>query len=239
MTEARKADTAGILGETFELLGDNARAALLFIAVVGGLSAVGALLGLVDEGGNLTGFDFGFMIDETDTLASALFKVLSAIVGVIASYLFARELLAERGRLGAGGTRIWAYIGMSIVSAIGIVLGLILLIVPGVIVMVRWSAATGYLIGERSGVIESLSESWDATRGHGWSIFLAGLVLFVGFLVVAGIGGALAATVGGETLIAVLSALAEGVGSAVSLTFGIAIYLLVSDGTGEIEEVFA
>lgn len=239
MDRTGEADIGGIFAEMISLVRDNARAVLLFLAVVGGFSVAGALLGLAEPSNNLAGFNFGFLIDETDTLASGIFQLALAVLSIVASYLLAQALLAERGRLAPGGTRIWAYVGLSIVSAFGFVLGFILLIVPGLILMVRWSAATGYLIGERTGVIESLSESWDATRGHGWPIFLVGLVLFVGFLIVARLTGALAGLAGSEALIAVLSALAEAIGSALSVAFGIAVYLLVNDATAEIEGVFA
>lgn len=239
MVRASEADFSGILGETMALIGDNSRTVLIFVVVLGGLWTTGSLLGLIGEGNTLLGFDFGVRIDETDTLASGLFELISAVVSIIASYLLAQALLAERGRLRTGGTRIWAYVGMSILSVLGIVFGIVLLIVPGVILLVRWSAATGYLIGERAGVVDSLTQSWHATRGHGWPIFFAGLVLFVGFLVAAGIVGGIAEIRGSEPLIAVLSGLAEAIGSAFSVAFGIAVYLLVSDGAQEFKEVFA
>lgn len=239
MSETGDADTGRILRETFGLLGENLGAVLIFIAVVGGLTAIGDLLGLAEESGYFAGIGFGFMVDGEDTLASGLFQLFLATASVIASYLFVRHLLAERGRLRGGETRIWAYVGMSILSAIGIVLGFLLIIVPGIILMVRWSASAGYLMGERAGVVESLGQSWDATRDHGWSIFLAGLVLFVGFLVIVGVIGGTVTAVGVTPFTTVLSGLAEALGSALSLGMGLAVYLLVSHGTGEIEEVFA
>jgi len=235
----RKADFAGILGETFSLVGDAIRGFLMFVVVVGGLNVAGIALSLVRPQRQLVGFDIGFLIDANAGLATAGFQLLSVVVSVIASYLLLSHFLEVRGRLPDRETRILAYVGMNIVSVLCLILGFLLLIVPGLILLVRWSAASGFLIGARKGVIESLTASWEATKGHGWSIFGAGLVLVIGLSVIGGVLGGVGAFLGSPTGIAILSSFANEVGTAIFLAFAIAIFLLVHSDAGEIGEVFA
>jgi hypothetical protein len=62
-------------------------------------------------------------------------------------------------------------------SAIGIALGFLLLIVPGVILYVMWSVAAPALVEERLGPIEAFGRSNYLTGGARWKIF--GLMLVV------------------------------------------------------------
>ena len=64
-------------------------------------------------------------------------------------------------------------------------IGLVCLIVPGIIIGCRL-AFTAYLVVDRDlDPINAAEESWRLTRGHGWTIFLMGLVAF--FIYLAGI----------------------------------------------------
>ncbi|WP_162789596.1 hypothetical protein [Altererythrobacter sp. ZODW24] len=234
----RETSVGGILSETFALLSDTAREIALFVLVVGGVSAIGVALGYVESTNEIMGFGGGVVIEPGDSIMSGLYQIGAAVLSVVASYFLLTKLLDTRGRLGEGDTRIWAYVGMTILSAIGIVLGFVLLIIPGILLMVRWSASSGFLIGGRKGVTESLSASWDATSGHGWTIFLAGLVMLIALFFVGGIFGGAAGVAGNFQVVAIVSALVEAFGTAVSLCFGIAVYLLVGTDDREIGEVF-
>ena len=62
-------------------------------------------------------------------------------------------------------------LGLAILSALGIWLGMILLIVPGVILSIMWSVAVPSLVIENKGILASLQRSRDLTRGNRWAIF--------------------------------------------------------------------
>lgn len=83
-------------------------------------------------------------------------------------------------------------LGLGIIVGLGTALGYILLIVPGVILAVMWSAATGALVVEGRGIFDSLQRSRDLTRGYRWPIFgLAVIYMVVSFvigLLVSGVG---------------------------------------------------
>jgi hypothetical protein len=232
----KEASVGGILGELFSLLGDTARDFALYTLVIGGLTAAGTLAGLTETAAG--GVAYGFQLDGDDSPASAAFELFSAAVSMFGTYLLVTRFLAARGRMGAGGTRFWHYLGMSILSFIAVILGLILLIVPGIYLLVRWSAASGFAVGARDGVTASLSASWDATKGHGWAIFLAALIVFFGVAICHGVATAIFALAGGEAG-NVAAAFVEGAAGGVFAALGIAVYCRVRDDAGEISEVFA
>jgi len=62
-------------------------------------------------------------------------------------------------------------IGLSICVGFGVMLGAILLIVPGIILMIMWYVANPACIVERLGVFASMARSCELTKGHRWSIF--------------------------------------------------------------------
>jgi uncharacterized membrane protein len=73
------------------------------------------------------------------------------------------------------------YIVASILFYIGFVVGLILLIVPGIIFAVVYGFY-GFVIAERGddvGIAESLKRSAEITRGHRWQLFGLAIVLIL------------------------------------------------------------
>jgi hypothetical protein len=62
-------------------------------------------------------------------------------------------------------------IGLTICVGLGVAVGFILLIVPGVILMTMWYVANPACIVERLGVFASMARSSELTKGHRWAIF--------------------------------------------------------------------
>jgi uncharacterized membrane protein len=122
---------------------------------------------------------------------------------------------------------------------LGVLLGLLFLIIPGLILAVRWSAATGFLIGGGQGVGESFSSSWDATRGHSWAIFFAGIVLILGVLIVFGILTGVTVLSGSESISRIVSAFAAEAMTVVSTAFTVAVYVLIDNNHHDLDDVFA
>ena len=74
---------------------------------------------------------------------------------------------------------------VGIVAGIGIVIGFLLIIVPGLILVTIWSVAAPVVVLERPGVFAALGRSRELVRGNGWQVFgvifvLFFLILFVG-----------------------------------------------------------
>ena len=80
-----------------------------------------------------------------------------------------------------------SYIIASILVALGVILGFIFLIVPGIILLIMWHFF-GYVIVENptTGATEAMRRSVEITRGHRWQLFGLGVLLlginFLGLL---------------------------------------------------------
>ena len=53
--------------------------------------------------------------------------------------------------------------------------GIIFLIVPGIILACRLSMTSYLVLDEGMSAVDALQESWDMTRGHGWTVFFIGV----------------------------------------------------------------
>lgn len=93
-------------------------------------------------------------------------------------YWLTGALLEDLGRLPRAG-RVGAAVGLCLLTNIGTLAGFVFLIVPGIILLVRWSISLVWLLGEDSDVSGAISGSWEATRDSFWPIFLTQLLLFV------------------------------------------------------------
>jgi hypothetical protein len=79
----------------------------------------------------------------------------------------------------------------SILASIGIGIGIVLLIVPGLILLTYWSLIVPWIVIGGVGPLESFSRSWRTVRGYGWSVFgtyvLVFLILIAGDIVLSAI----------------------------------------------------
>ncbi len=234
-TMDRNISIGTILSELVAVLSASLRDFAIFAGGLGLLTAIGVIAGVTEtESASLS---FGYSVDASQGAASALFELVLLVANIVGGYWLLKQLLAARGLLHTQGNRFWPYLGMSILTGLGAIVGLILVIVPGIIVLIRWSAASGYVIGAGESVTDSMSTSWRATSGHSWAIFFAAIVVFLGLIVAAGtvvtVFGALNATLG-----AVVSAFIESAASGIFAGFVVAIYSLVSHDTQQLSETF-
>lgn len=88
---------------------------------------------------------------------------------------------------------------LSIVVGIALVIGFVLLIIPGLFLMTIWAVAAPAVVIERKGVFEALGRSQELVKGHGWNVFGVIVLLFVVLIVVGLVGGALGA-IGGDVV---------------------------------------
>jgi hypothetical protein len=71
---------------------------------------------------------------------------------------------------------VFPIIGLSIVVGLVTMLGMILLIIPGIIIALGYSLATEVMVIEKQKIGESMRRSWSLTKGKKWHIFLILLV---------------------------------------------------------------
>jgi hypothetical protein len=118
------------------------------------------------------------------TYSSILMIVLNILVSAALTYGVVMELQGQRASIGAciatGLARFFPVLGVAILSAICILGGTILLIVPGLIVFCMLYVSTQAAVLERPGVMGALSRSRELTSGHKLEIF--GLLVVLGLL---------------------------------------------------------
>jgi hypothetical protein len=149
--------------------------------------------------------------------------------------------MTERGGLTEHNrARFWPYLALAILSTLGIGLGALLLIVPGLFLWVRWTAAYAFLAAEGSGVIESLAQSFEVTRGNFWPI-LGALVIPLGLILASIVVLVIWSSDDGQIELGVSAFLNFAISIAGLLTtaIGLAIYSLRVRSPGAFDEVFA
>jgi hypothetical protein len=80
-----------------------------------------------------------------------------------------------------------------ILAAIGIMIGLVLLIVPGLVLATWWLLIVPAIVLERRSLFDAFGRSRELVRGYGWTVF--GLIVLT-FLILVGAGIALGIVLG-------------------------------------------
>jgi hypothetical protein len=75
---------------------------------------------------------------------------------------------------------------VAVVAGVGIVVGLVLLVVPGLILLTMWAVAAPVVVLERPPGLQALGRSRELVRGSGWPVFGVIFVLGIVLAVVAG-----------------------------------------------------
>jgi hypothetical protein len=118
------------------------------------------------------------------SLASVVGAILGAIVSIAATYVLQATLIkavqdVRDGRVDLDLTQtvqaalpfVLPVIGASILAGIGVTIGLILLIVPGLVLLTFWCLIVPFIVLAGSGVFESFGNSWRTVRGYAWRVF--------------------------------------------------------------------
>ncbi|HEX8225506.1 MAG TPA: hypothetical protein VF605_16960 [Allosphingosinicella sp.] len=157
-------ESAGyLLGETPNLIRANAGLAFGALCV---MTLLGVVSDLYPDFAGLAGFG--------SIVANLVFQY-ETTVALLVHYNFLDGSSRRR--------RLWALLGLNLLSGIAILFGLILLVLPGVYLLVRWSAAVPALIAEDSDISASFGLSAEAVAGRFWHVFAAMAVVWTPGLV--------------------------------------------------------
>jgi hypothetical protein len=121
--------------------------------------------------------------------AGAVTTILSLVISSIVQGALTRATVsASEGRkvtfgesLATGLRVILPLIALSILLAIGLTVGFILLVIPGIVLLLMWAVAVPSLVIERAGVFAAFSRSAELTKGEKWKILALFIVLLVGY----------------------------------------------------------
>lgn len=146
------------------------------------------------------GFLFAYLMPVPETQTEAQIRpfiavlidfVCATLVSATLVYGTVQELRGRHASIGAsighGLSVILPALGVTLVIGIGIALGMILLIVPGLILVCMWWVAVPVAVVERPGVFASIGRSAELTKGSRWTIFgifvvvalISGLIVFL------------------------------------------------------------
>jgi Uncharacterised protein family (UPF0259) len=98
---------------------------------------------------------------------------------------------------------------VGIVVGVAVLIGFILIIIPGLILLTIWSVSAPVVVLERPGGLRALRRSRELVRGNGWRVFGVVLVFFLLVIVL------------GTTLEVLAEALGTGAGIAVRVVVGV------------------
>lgn len=100
--------------------------------------------------------------------------ILTSIVTLVVGFYVLRDSLERAGLMpdGRGGSMIGLFV-MGFVSGLAILIGFVLLIVPGLYLSGKWAGAAALLIAEDEGGIDSLRLAGKRSAGMVWSNMLA------------------------------------------------------------------
>jgi hypothetical protein len=113
------------------------------------------------------------------------------VVGLIRDVRDGRRDTSIGGLMSGALPVLGSLIGVGILSALGIALGFVLLIVPGLFLITIWAVVAPVVVVERTGAIGAFGRSRELVRGSGWPVFgavvVAGLIVAVGGLILGSI----------------------------------------------------
>jgi hypothetical protein len=182
-------DVGGTLREVFETYREQAGVLLpvafwlfLIVAIVNGL-----------VGDDLALFPVTIVVS---TIVATLYEGM--VVGLVRDVQDGRRDSSVRDLIDSAVPVLLPLIAVGILAGIGIGLGFLLLIVPGLILLTIWAVVAPVVVVERPGIIDAFRRSHDLVRGNGWQVFG---VIIVAFLI---------AAVAGFILNAIAVSIAEG-----------------------------
>lgn len=122
----------------------------------------------------------GLVMNGIGTILSLVFGfiLLAAVTYATIRSLQGREVTFG-GALQQGLGRFLAVLGVSIVVAIMVGIGMLLLVIPGLIIATLLYVSVPAVVVERKGVLDSLARSSGLTRGHRWKVFGIIVLLFL------------------------------------------------------------
>jgi hypothetical protein len=86
----------------------------------------------------------------------------------------------------------WPLVAVSLLFGLGVGIGFVLLIIPGLFLLVIWAVVAPVTVLERPGVWGAFGRSRELVRGNGWNVFGVIVLVFVAVAVVS-VGAGVAA----------------------------------------------
>ncbi len=191
----RKLDVGGTLSQAFSIYGSQAG---VLLPVAFGLFLIVAVINAI-LAGSLILVPLALAVS---VVAGTLYQGM--VVGLVSDVQDGRRDSSVEDLVRSTGPVILPLIGAGILAGIGIGIGFLLLIVPGLILLTIWSVIAPVIVVERSGAIDAFGRSRQLVRGNGWQVFGVIVVVFIIVAVVQGILGAIGSGISGSLGVLIL-----------------------------------
>jgi hypothetical protein len=146
-----------LYGRQFTVLIGTALAIFIPVGVVSGL--LGAIVGVAAIP----------IIAAVALIGQALYT--GAVVEAVADMRDGRRDFSIGALLGAAAAFVWALLGAGLLYALVVLLGLVLLIVPGLVFLTWFALFAPATVVEHQGITDSFRRSRQLVRGNGWRVF--------------------------------------------------------------------
>ena len=159
------------------------------------------------------------------------------VVGIVAGYLLLNAMVRKTNLVSRKGEDAFlAFFGLSLLSGIAVLVGMVLLIIPGLFLIARWSIAQALVVARGDGVMQAFGESWERTRGNEFQILMAMLALLVVFIAIVIAASALFEKT--DIIGIVVGQVGSSAMSAVSLAMGVALYGMIIGAPKDVAATF-
>ena len=108
-----------------------------------------------------------------------MFLLQAALVKAVQDVRDGRVDLDLRATISAALPFVGSVAVASVLASIGIGIGFILIIVPGLILLTFWSLIVPEIVIGGAGALESFGRSWRTVRGYAWNVFGTFIVVFL------------------------------------------------------------
>ena len=196
-TEAKKSrltSAVDLFSKSLEVVKKNLNAYILIYAIPAALVAAGEFQVINDS--NRQGWSWDHLVSSstfgpgwgsgTVHVTGAILSAVLLVAGLISYFLaIILNLRAAEGRSPTLSS-VWKeyrenwlwlkLVGLIITVGLLTILGLLLLVIPGIILIWRWFLAPYILINQKTSISEAMSKSWELTKGYAGAIY--GVIIF-------------------------------------------------------------
>jgi len=159
----RELKVGAIIDKTLAVLERVALPALIFVV------ALTAVNGTVDY--------FTWDAAPMSQLAATPLRI---VIGVFFTYQLLKVMVDRTGLNSRGDADVFlTYFGLAILFGLAVVIGLLLLVLPAIFLIARWSLAQPLVVARGEGVGKAFAESWERTSGNDFPIVVAVLLFWL------------------------------------------------------------
>jgi hypothetical protein len=186
---AKRISVGEVISETFSIYRQNVGALLGSAIVV--FIVVGLLAGILQSAGGV----ILILLAGGVRLAGQVLYT-GFVVKLVEDVRDGRRDLGVGDLFSAASPFILPLIGFGILFGIGVTIGFLLLVVPGLILITFWSVGAPAIVVEGIGPIDAFRRSWRLVRGDAWAVFGTLLVVLLIVIVIGLVLSAIANPIG-------------------------------------------